>query len=48
MLNILIIEDENFYRKFLLKILQKTYRCDTARSAEEARALLELPGQEDE
>jgi DNA-binding response OmpR family regulator len=40
MFNILIIEDEDLYRKFLLKILQKTYHCDTARSAEEARALL--------
>ena len=40
MFNILIIEDEDLYRKFLLKILQKSYHCDTARSAEEARALL--------
>jgi len=40
MFKILIIEDEDLYRKFLLKILQKVYHCDTARSAEEARALL--------
>ena len=40
MYKVLIIEDEDFYRKFLLKILQKRYDCDTARNAEEARALL--------
>ncbi len=40
MFKILIIEDENLYRKFLLKILEKLYDCDIARSAEEARALL--------
>jgi DNA-binding response OmpR family regulator len=40
MFKLLIIEDENLYRRFLLKILEKLYHCDIARSAEEARALL--------
>jgi DNA-binding response OmpR family regulator len=40
MFKVLIIEDEDLYRKFLLKILQKGYNCDTAKSAEEARSLL--------
>ena len=40
MFKVLIIEDEDLYRKFLLKILQKAYKCDTAKSAEEARTLL--------
>jgi CheY-like chemotaxis protein len=39
MFRILIIEDEELYRKFLIKILQKKYRCDTAGSADEAKAL---------
>jgi len=40
MFRVLIIEDEDLYRKFLLKILQKQYACDWARNAEEARAML--------
>jgi signal transduction histidine kinase len=39
MYRVLIVEDEDLYRKFLVKILQKTYKCDSARNAEEAKAL---------
>ena len=39
MYRVLIVEDEDLYRKFISKILQKNYRCDGARNAEEAKAL---------
>ncbi len=40
MFRILIIEDEDFYRKFLVKTIQKHYRCDAARTSVEAQELL--------
>lgn len=41
MYRILVVEDEEFYRKFLIKILQKKYRCDAAKNAIEAKGLLQ-------
>jgi CheY-like chemotaxis protein len=40
MFRILIIEDEDFYRKFLVKIIQKRYRCDAVKTSDEAQELL--------
>jgi CheY-like chemotaxis protein len=37
MFRILIIEDEDFYRKFLVKIIQKRHRCDAVKTSAEAQ-----------
>jgi len=40
MSKILIIEDEDLYRIFLKKVIERKYECDTANSGDEAKELL--------
>lgn len=46
MSTVLIIEDEEFYRNFLQKIVSSRYSCDAASSGDQARELLRTGGYE--